>query len=1429
MRRSPSFSSVLALLLVLVLAVVQSPQHASVAEDAAGKPDGTAGARAHESNEANFEQLAADFGKTAQPLVKQFCFECHSTAEQEGELDLERFARLDDVRRGTKAWVKVLEMLDNGEMPPKDAAQPSADERQRLRAWVERYLRAEGLAAAGDPGPVVLRRLSNAEYTYTVQDLTGAPLEPAKEFPADSASGEGFANTGNSLVMSPALLGKYLDAGKQIADHAVLLSDGFRFSPYDTRRDWTNEILAEIRDFYRRYSVVGGADTVVQQGIELDKNRGGALAVKEYLAASLELRAPGKSVEQVAKEHGLSPKYLGALVKLLTSERPSPLLDGLRARWRVAKSEDLGDMVAEISKWQQALWKFNSVGHIGKVNGPKSWMEGVSPLVAKQDFRLKLAQPESGNEVTVYLISGDAGDGAAGDFVVWQQPRLIIPGRAPILLRDVREAVRELTVRRERVFAATEQSLAAAAEAIAARDEIDPAALARRHGVDGDVLKAWFDYLGIGSGDEIKLDHFATPIPSSGAYDFVKGWGSPDLPSLMANSSDQHVRIPGNMKPHGVVVHPTPQLAAAVGWRSPVKAVMRIEGKVTHAHPECGNGVTWSLELRHAKTRQRLASGVAHGANAISFGPIENIAVHPGDLVSLIIGPRDGNHSCDLTDLELELASSGEAAERWSLTRDVSPDVLAGNPHADRAGRAGVWHFYSEPVTGTSGPVLPAGSLLARWQAADESAEKQQLAKAVQTLLISPPPKTDGPDAALYRQLTSLAGPLFSGAPAQRSAVEKSAPGSWGLDAALFGKHPDANAPSGTAIDAESLCVQAPSVIEVRLPADLVAGSELVTTGLLEKSTGREGSVQLQVATTRPQPPSGLRPSGTTVGTANGTWSSNNQTVSYAAPVVVNEGSQARKRFAACYDEFREMFPAALCYTKIVPVDEVVTLTLFHREDDYLSRLILDDAQKARLDRLWDELHFVSQDALKLVDAFDQLWQFATQDADPAAFEPLRKPINDRATAFRKLLIDAEPRQVDALVEFAARAYRRPLTSDEADKLRKLYRSLREQELSHDEAFRFTLARVFVAPAFLYRLEEPPDGTTAAPVSDWELASRLSYFLWSSQPDDELRAAAAAGRLHERDVLAGQAKRMLADPRMRRLASEFACQWLHIYEFDALDEKSEQQFPEFAGLRGAMYEEAILFFTDLFQRDGSLLEVLNADHTFMNEALARFYGIEGITGPQWRRVDELKHHGRGGVLGLAATLAKQSGASRTSPILRGTWICEVLLGEKLPKPPKGVPVLPDNETNADGLTVRQMVARHTSDAKCQGCHQKIDPYGFALEAFDAIGRRRDVDLGKRPIDSKAILPDGSEVDGLAGLRGYLLEKRRDAFLRQFCRKLLGYALGRAVQLSDEPLLGELREQLARNDYRFSVTINSIIQSRQFREIRGKGAQVAIAP
>ncbi len=1351
--------------------------------------------------QADFTGLDRELKADVRAVLRSHCGECHSTREMQGEVDLEQFRTIADVRKHPRVWLKVVEMLDSGEMPPKDARPLSADQRKLLRGWIDRYLKAEGEANAGDPGPVVLRRLNNAEYTYTIRELTGQPLNPAAEFPVDGGGGEGFTNAGNALGMSPALFTKYLDAAKGVAQHAVLLPDGFRFSASSTPSDWTNEILAEIRELYRRDTDGRGAARMQIQEIVIDTNGGGRLPAEKYLSV-LSSDGPAcaagkKTFEAVAQEHGLSPKYLRSLWELLQEKELSPLLESVRQRWRTAKPDEMAALAEEIGKWQNALTRFQSVGHL------KPWMVPLNPISPQQELRFKVPAENSADEVTLYLSAGTAGDGAAQDVVVWQQPRIVTPGQPDLLLKDVREFTRAMRARRDRLFAGAAKSLAAAAAAGQAGESPKLAELARQFAVDEPTLEAWFYYLGIGSDAVLKLDHFTAKMNNVGGYEFVSGWGTAETPLVVGNASDQSVRIPGNMKAHGVTVHPSPTLSTAVGWQSPLAGPVRIEAAVTHAHPECGNGVTWSLELRRGATRQRLASGVSQGAQPVKVGPIDDISVQRDDLVSLLIGPRDGNHSCDLTDVELIITSRESSPKTWSLTKDVSADIQAANPHADGFGNPRVWHFYTEPVKDQGpGSVIPAGSLLARWQAANSAEEKRKLADEVQRLLMTKPPEeAQHPDAVLYRQLSSLGGPLFAGARSQKrpadSAKEVSGNDGPGLDPALFGKHPQ-----GGAVDPASLCVQAPAVVEIRLPRSLMEGSELVTTAVLSSESAQQGSVQVQVS---PQRPDSL------------------ERLASDQPVLVAEGGAAKKRFEEAFEDFRRWFPAALCYPRIVPVDEAVTLTLYHREDDNLKRLMLSDAEVARLDRLWDELHYVSRSPLTLVDAYLQIMEYATQDRPDLviAFEVYRKPIQDGAAAFRQRMLEAEPVQLGKLIEFASRAYRRPLADDEVREFQVLYRQLRSEELSHEDAFRFLVARILASPKFLYRLETAPAGTQATRVSEGELASRLSYFLWSSPPDAELLTLAQSKQLQYSEVLAAQTRRMLLDERTRRLATEFGCQWLHIYDFDKHDEKSEQHFPEFAALRSDIHEEAIRFMTDIFQHDGSIISLLDADYTFVNEALAKHYGLTDVTGPEWKRVDGWRKRGRGGVLGLAATMAKQSGASRTSPILRGNWVSEVLLGEKLPKPPKGVPPLPDDEAALAGLTVRQLTEQHSRLEQCAGCHVRIDPLGYALEGFDAIGRLREKDAAGHAIDTKSTMVDGTELTGFEGLRNYLSQTRRDAFVRQFCRKLLGYALGRGLQLSDEPLVTQMLEKLSQNDYRFSVAVEMIVQSPQFREIRGR--------
>jgi hypothetical protein len=785
---------------------------------------------------------------------------------------------------------------------------------------------------------------------------------------------------------------------------------------------------------------------------------------------------------------------------------------------------------------------------------------------------------------------------------------------------------------------------------------------------------------------------------------------------VVANSSDATVRIPGIMQAHSVATHPAPDRASVIAWKCPTSTTaLNVRGSVVHAHPECGNGVTWALEVRRGHATERLASGVAQGPKLIKLGPFENVRVEADQVVALVVGPRDGNHSCDLTRVNLTLS---DGKKTWDLAGDVSPNVLAGNPH-------GPWHFLSQPDSRDAPADLPAPMVSWRKKPSPELASKV------------------------------------------RAHLEKDFP----LTHPLLNQALRSFKAAGQHVSRKS---KAPSVIELKVPAALSQGTEFVVTAKL--ATPGQGSVQAQVLTEKPATPI--------------------TTAQPGMPVIVGDGSEARSRFESGFEDFRKLFPLALCYVRIVPVDEVVTLTLFHREDEHLRRLMLSETEIRELNRLWDELLFVSETPRKQVDAFEQIYQYATQDRPDLVkeFDPLREPIKKAADEFKKRQKAADPAQRQAVIDLAARAWRRPLTKQEIAGLRQY-------------PPRLMLARVLTSPAFLYRGEQAPERTGA--VNDWELATRLSYFLWSSMPDDELRGLAAAGKLRNPDVLAAQARRMLQDDRIRRLAIEFGCQWLHVRDVATLNEKSERHFPTFVDVREDMQEEVARFFIDLFQNDRSVLKLLDADYGFVNKKLADHYGLK-VAGTGWQRVDGMRNTGRGGILGFAAILAKQSGASRTSAILRGTWLSEVILGDKLPKPPTGVPVLPD-EAPA-GLTERQLIERHSRDARCAGCHRRIDPYGFALEGFDTIGR-------SRAADTRTTLPDGTAINGLSGLREYLLKHRSDDFLKQFSRKLLGYALGRSVQLSDQPLL----EAMVKSDgHRVGDLVERIVRSRQFREVRGQG-------
>ncbi len=1344
------------------------------------------------------ENDVGQFKSGIRPLLEKFCLDCHSTEEQKGDLDLERFDSLDTIRGDGKVWQLVEEQLELGEMPPKKKPQLSAEEKAKLLAWVDSTLRKIGEANAGDPGPVVVRRLSNAEYTYSLRDLTGVEsLDPAHEFPVDGAAGEGFTNAGAALVMSPSLFTKYLDAAKEVAKHAVFLPDGIAFSGKTTRRDLTDEKLAAIRAFYARFSNPGGGTAVNLQGIKFDTKDGGVLPLPRYLAVTLEGRADllagRKDIAELAHDHGVNAKYLGKLWMALNDTKPSLLLDPIRSQWRKSKPEDAQTLTDAITRWQHSLWRFTTVGHIGKRDGPKAWQEPVAPLVSSKEIRVKLPAPVDGKDVTIYLHTSDAGDGKEGDVAIWQSPKILHPKRPPVSLA---EAV-SLVQRVDKVMAAelgrTSAYLKVLAESHRSKRPVHE--IAERRNLDVIVAARWASLVQLGQSILPKAEgHFIEKHVKVAGDPDIRGWGSAQTPSLTGNASEKAANFSTlNMPGRSVIMHPSPTKEAIVYWRSPIAGRIGISGFVADADGNCGNGVEWHVDLVSRTGIAPLANGAIDNGARNNFDPKAAFAVQPGDLVKFAINPRNRDHVCDSTVVGLTILEVGGKTRSWDLAEQVVDRLHDGNPLADTFGNADVWHFCASETDGAPRNAVPPGSVLANWRAAvidgKSKADRETAANQVLELLLDSSVAGDA-DTTLRANLLDWNGPLEWG---------KSAPG--------------IKTVSG------DIRATAPSVLTYRIPAALAAGAELVTRVSLHPQDGKEGSVQMRALFTPP-----VETTGPAAGSNNPTggkklWSDGLVPVESSAPIIVNDDSKARGRLAADIEDFRELFPAALCYTKIVPVDEVVTLTLFYREDHHLRRLMLDDAQAEQLDQLWSELHFVSEDALQLVDAFEQLWQFATQDADPSAFTPMREPIKQRAEAFKQERIAAEPNHLESILAFAGQAWRRPLTMKEKLNLRSLYEKLRKEELPHEAAARLTLARVLVAPAFLYKLESPQPGAASAPVSDLELASRLSYFLWSSAPDEELISLATAGKLKNPDVLAAQTRRMIKDTRVRRLAIEFGSQWLHVRDFDGFDGKSERHFPEFAAVRSALGEEPVRFFTDLFQRDGSVLDLLNADHTFVNGTLAKYYAIGGSDDAGWRRVEGVRAQGRGGVLGFGATLAKQSGASRTSPILRGAWISETLLGERLPRPPKGIPVLGDAPPK--GLTERALTERHVSDPGCARCHARIDPFGFALENFDAIGRFRLKDNADLPIDASAKLLDGTRFSGVDGLRAYLLNQRRNAFLRQFSRKLLGYALGRSVLLSDEPLLDEILAQLVTSDFQISQIVEGIVRSRQFLEIRGR--------
>jgi len=321
-----------------------------------------------------------------------------------------------------------------------------------------------------------------------------------------------------------------------------------------------------------------------------------------------------------------------------------------------------------------------------------------------------------------------------------------------------------------------------------------------------------------------------------------------------------------------------------------------------------------------------------------------------------------------------------------------------------------------------------------------------------------------------------------------------------------------------------------------------------------------------------------------------------------------------------------------------------------------------------------------------------------------------------------------------------------------------------------------------------------------------------------------LLACAAANELHEPHVLVAQARRMLADERVRGLAAEFAGDWLDFHGFQQHNAVDRTRFPQFTDqLREAMYQEPIQFFMDVAQQNRSVLDFLYADRTFVNATLAQHYGMDlkFEHADEWICVDDASRYGRGGLLPMSIFLTKNAPGLRTSPVKRGYWVVRRILGERIPPPPPTVPELPKDEAQLGELNLRQVLARHRDNKSCAGCHQRFDSIGLAFEGYGPVGELRDKDLGGKPVDAQALFPDGSEGVGLDGLRNYLRQSREQDYLDVLCRKMMAYALGRGLQLSDEPALEEIRTKLEADDYRFGTLIEMIVTRPQFLNQRGR--------
>lgn len=586
--------------------------------------------------------------------------------------------------------------------------------------------------------------------------------------------------------------------------------------------------------------------------------------------------------------------------------------------------------------------------------------------------------------------------------------------------------------------------------------------------------------------------------------------------------------------------------------------------------------------------------------------------------------------------------------------------------------------------------------------------------------------------------------------------------------------------------------------------------------------------------------------------------------------------SAERAKYEGAFARFAEIFPDAF-YVKerarafVDPEEEKANgnvgrllsaglhnMTGYFRDDGPLYDMILDEKGQRELDRLWDEFNMIAQVPQRMHQSTvyfertdsrflsDAEFDFArAEDKDVTSEAKVKKLAElyyakaerlgasekalgaikehfERVWAdishYEKMARDAEALHLKSLVAIAERAYRRPLTRAEGDGLLAFYKNCREQDgLTHEEAIRDSVASVLMSPNFLYRVDLVPGSKPIQPLDDFALASRLSYFLWSSVPDRELLDAAARGDLRKPKTLVAQARRMMKNEKARALATEFLGNWLDFRRFEEHNSVDRERFPQFDNdLRAAMFEEPARFFLDVAQENRSVLDFLYAKRTFVNPTLAKHYGIPGVTNG-WTRIDDATAYGRGGLLPMSVFMTKNAPGLRTSPVKRGYWVVRRVLGERIPPPPPTVPELPADESKTE-TSLREALAQHRDNSACAGCHNRFDSYGLVFEGFGPIGERRTLDLAGRPVETRAEIGDGVE-----GLRAFIRKNREDDFVENLCRQFLAYGLGRTLIVSDDSTIREMKSKLAASNYRFGALVESVVTSPQFLNKRGQQA------